>query len=360
MLKTILPFILLIVLSSLRAQDYTFYALSGDRNVHQPVYLCHLNGTTGEIVVRERYGGVVGGNYYALSSDRNHLLVTSKNKAWNQGGVVQFDVAKDGRLTYVKEVLEEGDLPCHVSFTPDMKYVLSANYADDEILLYPFTRNEIGSIKDQVVKEDGSRGHYISTGPSRKYVYAVFLGLDRVFNYTILDSRLTQNENQAYFSLPEGYGPRHMVFHPQKPFAYIVNEYHSSVTACRYQPETGVLSKIQEISMLPDGFTGKNSAAAIRIHPEGKFLYASNRGHNSIVVFSVCDEGTLTLVEHESRDVQFPRDFNISPDGKYMIVGNQRGHSIMSLTIDRETGALENTGEKLKIAAPLAFEFLPE
>jgi 6-phosphogluconolactonase len=339
--------------------EYTFYALSADKNVKEPVYLCSLNEQNGEMNVVKAFGGVVAGNYYALSADRKQLLVTSKNTALDQGGVVQYSVAEDGSLSRVKDVLKKGDLPCHVSFTPDMEYVLSANYADDEILLYSFKGNEISPIIDQVVKPDGSKGHYIHTDPSGKYVYAVFLGLNKVFIYTIENDRFKENGQQPFFSLPDGYGPRHMAFHPKKQLVYIVNETIASVTACTYDPETGALHELQTISMLPPGFKEWNIAAAIRVHPNGQFLYASNRGHNSIAVFRIQDDGTLIFVERETEGINFPRDFNISPDGKFMVVGNQRGNSVMSFTIHPDTGELVNTGNALNISQPLAFEFIP-
>ncbi len=340
-------------------QSYKFYALSSDQGVSKPVSLCELDSVTGAISIDESYSGVVKGNYYALSSDYKHLLVTSVNAAKNQGGLIQYDISGDGKLTLVESRLKSGGIPCHVSFSSDMKYAFSANYNDDEISLYNFTNKTVSAEIDHVVKPDQSKGHFIFTDPSDKFVHAVFLGLDKVYSFKIEDGKFVTNVNQEYFSLPEGYGPRHLVFHPDSNWVYILNETHSSVTAGSYDSETGVITEIQNITMLPAGYFGKNSAAAIRLHPNGRFLYASNRGFNSIAVYEIDDDGLLSIVEYETSGINWPRDFNISSDGKFMVVGNQKGNSIFSFRIDESTGELTKTGMELSMSSPLSFQFLP-
>ncbi len=341
------------------AQDYKFYALSNDKNNERPVYFCKLDKETGAISVVDRYSGVYRGNYFALANNHKHLLVTTKSTDDTRGGLVQYNIAEDGSLTWKKEELVAGDLPCHVSYTPDLNYVMSANYADDEISLYRFNNEVLSPEIDNIVKPDQSKGHFISTDPSGKFVHAVFLGLNRIYNYIIENGKYIPNPNQAYFSVSEGFGPRHMVFHPDNNAVFILNETHSSVTACRYDSSTGEITKIQNISMIPDDFTGTTNAAAIRIHPSGKFLYASNRGHNSIAVFRIAEDGSLALVEIETNGINFPRDFNLSPDGLFLVAANQKGGTIISFFINQSTGELEPTTKLQLINQPLAIEFLP-
>lgn len=357
--KLFITLLIIAIIPLVYSQEYKFYALSNDGSNTEPVYLCKLDGVTGAISVIERFAGVVQGNYFALSNDNKSLLVTSKNKSNDEGGLVQYSINDDGSLVYVSEQLKPGDLPCHVSVTPDSAYVLSANYADDEISLYTFTENELSEEIDHINKADQSKGHYISTDPSGQFIHAVFLGQNKVFNYKIENNAFVENPDQASFSVPDGYGPRHMAFHPEKDFVYILNETHSSVTSCSYDSQTGALSEIQNISMLPDGYTGTSYAAAIKIHPNGNYLYASNRGHNSIAVYEITTEGSLDFIEHETTGINFPRDFGISPDGKYMIIANQKGTSVISLEIDESTGKLTNTGKFIAIQKPLAIKFLP-
>jgi len=355
-------FLFTLLISSLTntfTQTYRFYALSSDAGNSKPVYLCELDSLTGSMSIIENYSGVVKGSYYALSPDNKHLLVTSNNSAKNQGGLIQYNISIDGKLTLAESQLKAGGVPNYMSFSPDMKYVFSANYGDDEISLYNFSNKKISAEIDHVVKPDLSKGHCIRTDPSGKFVHAVFLGLDKVFNYTIEDGKFKADTSQEYFSLPEGHGPRHLVFHPDSNWVYILNELNSSVTAGSYNPETGLIIEIQSISMLPPGYTDNNSAAAIRLHPNGRFLYASNRGHNSIAVYKIADDGLLSIVEYEPSGGNWPRDFNISSDGKFMLVGNQKGNSIYSFKIDESTGELTNTGMKMSMSKPLSFVFLP-
>jgi 6-phosphogluconolactonase len=178
-------FLLALLLTNLTivfSQNYRFYALSNDQGVSKPVYLCELDSVTGTMSVIENYSGVVGGNYYALSSDYKHLLVTSLNAGKNQGGLVQYDISMDGKLSLIKSSLKPGWTPCFVSFSSDMEYVYSANYGDDEISLYNFNNKTISPEIDLVEKPDQSRGHFIMGDPSDKFVHAVFLGLDRVYS----------------------------------------------------------------------------------------------------------------------------------------------------------------------------------
>jgi len=360
MFKSILVTILVAFQLVTFGQEYKFYALSNNPNTEKSLYLCKLNSNVGIITIIERYSGLNKADYLALSSDNKHLLATNKNEDNTQSGIAQFDIADDGLLTFIDTKLKATtDQPCYVSFTPDMNYALSANYGDDEISLYSFANNKISSEIDNITKSDNSKGHFICTDPSGKFVHAVFLGLDKIFNYTIENNKFVANTNQESFSVTSGFGPRHMVFHPNKDFVYIVNETNSSVTACSYNSETGVINKLQNISMLPSGFTGNTHAAAIRIHPNGNFLYASNRGHNSIAVYEIASDGKLTFVEHETFNINFPRDFNISTDGKFMIIANQKGSSIMSLRIDENTGELNNTGMSLIMTSPVSITFLP-
>lgn len=353
-------FLLVFVWNTSSAQNYQFYALSSDKNVEESVYFCELNAETGRITIIERYSGVMEGNYFALASDKKHLLVTSKNKSRTKAGIAQYNVAEDGKLSFVKsEFKTVDDMPCYVAFTPDMQYALSANWGGDEISLYDFKNQALTPEIDNIVKINNSKGHYINTDPSGKFVYAVFLGRNKIYNYTIEEDKLEANKFQATFALPTGSGPRHMEFHPTKKWVYILNETNATITACFYNIENGSLTTFQNVATLPASFTDFNISAAIRIHPNGKFLYASNRGHNSIAVYEIGEDGSLSFVEYETQNVNFPRDFNLSSDGKYMIVGNQKGNSIMSLKIDKETGKLTNTGMKLNMNSPLAFVFLP-
>jgi 6-phosphogluconolactonase len=162
-----------------------------------------------------------------------------------------------------------------------------------------------------------------------------------------------------FVRLKPGSGPRHFAFHPNGKFAYVINELACTVTAFAYEPASGALSEIQTIATLPDGFSGTSSCAEVRVHPNGKFLYGSNRGHDSIAVYRIdAAKGTLTLVEFETADIKTPRNFNIDPTGKFCLVANQGSDSVVVFRIDQKTGALQPTSHKISVGKPVCVRFL--
>lgn len=358
MKNVIVIIILLLSLGSISAKNYTFYALSFDKNNSEAIYLVEFNGKTGEMTVKNRFGGAYTANYFALSNNKKTLLLSNNSPTKKKAGVTQFSIAKDGSLTKVSDQFKPGGMPCYVSFTKNNSYVLSADYGDDEISLYAFKNGKLSDEVDNIVFKDMARGHYIVQDPSGKNIHAVFLGLDQVRNYTINNGKFVVNPNQEFFQLPKGEGPRHMVFHEKKPFVYVLNEVGSSVTAASYDKDKGTLTFLQKISMLPNDFNEFSKAAAIRIHPNGKFLYASNRGHNSIAVFKIKKDGTLDRIQIQGEGIDFPRDFIITPDGKWMIIGNKNAGSVISYSVDKKTGMLSPTGYSFQIPQPLAFVIL--
>ncbi len=165
--------------------------------------------------------------------------------------------------------------------------------------------------------------------------------------------------NPAFAKVAPGAGPRHFVFHPSGAFAYVINELNGTVTAFAYDSASGALTEIQTLTTLPSGFEGRKSCAEIRVHPGGAFLYGSNRGHDSIVVYRIDPgSGKLTFVEHETAGIKTPRNFNIDPTGRFCIVANQGANSVMTFRIDPKTGVLEPTGHKISVGKPVCIRFL--
>jgi len=167
------------------------------------------------------------------------------------------------------------------------------------------------------------------------------------------------SDDPAFAKLKGGAGPRHFAFAPNGKHAYVINELHCTVTAFAYEPASGTLTEIQTIPTLPDAFDGSNSCAEVRVHPSGRFLYGSNRGHDSIAVYRINRrKGTLTLVEHETADIKTPRNFHLDPTGKFCLVANQGSDSVVVFGINRKTGALEPTGNKITVGRPVCVRFL--
>jgi 6-phosphogluconolactonase len=187
------------------------------------------------------------------------------------------------------------------------------------------------------------------------------LGLDGVlvYRYDADKGTLTPNRPPSV-ALAPGSGPRHFAFHPGGRYAYVINEMANTVTAMKYDPEAGVLTKLQTISTLPPGYKGTSYTAEVQVHPSGKFVYGSNRGQNSIVAYRVNpDTGELTYVANQGTDVKTPRNFGIDPSGKFLIVANQDSDSLVVFRIDPETGALKPTGHKAAVPKPVCVKFVP-
>jgi len=171
--------------------------------------------------------------------------------------------------------------------------------------------------------------------------------------------RTIGSNDPPFLKLKPGAGPRHFVFHPNGKYAYVINELDCTVTAMAYEPRSGALTPIQTAPTLPSGFDGASTCAEVRVHPNGRFLYGSNRGHDSIAVYRIAPaKGTLTFVEHETQDIATPRNFNIDPTGKFCLVANQSGNSVVVFRINRKTGVLEPTGHKIALSKPVCVRFL--
>ena len=211
-------------------------------------------------------------------------------------------------------------------------------------------------------RQEAPHAHSINLDPAGNFAFVADLGIDRVMGYRF-DSEtgiLSPNETPSA-SVAPGSGPRHFAFHPSAKFAYVINELLLTVTAFHYDATKGALREMQTVSTLgEDERTGGMSTAHIEVHPSGKFLYGSNRGHNTIVVYAIDPEnGALTYVENESTQGKTPRNFGITPDGRFLVVANQSSSDVAVFRIDQETGALTFTGQKVDCPNPVCVQFLP-
>ena len=278
--------------------------------------------------------------------------------------------ATTGTLQFLNQQPSGGSGPCHVNIDHTGKNVLVTNYNSGSVSVIPiepdgklakptsFVQHEGSSINPN--RQKGPHAHSVNLSPDNRFAFVADLGIDKIMVYKLDAEKGTITPNDPPFArLKAGSGPRHFAFHPNGKFAYVINELACAVTAFAYDSGAGTLSEMQTIATLPEDFKGSSTCAEVRVHPSGKFLYGSNRGHDSIAVYRIDQaKGTLTLVEFETADIKTPRNFNIDPTGKLCLVANQDGNSVVVFRIDQKTGALEPTGHKISVGKPVCIRFL--
>ncbi len=311
-----------------------------------------------------------------LATDPSRRFLYAVNEVQNyqgasSGAVSAFSIDhRTGKLQLLNQVPSRGADPCYIAFDKTGKYALVANYTGGSVAVFPvrpdgligessaFVQHAGSSVNHE--RQDGPHAHWIETTPDNRFAIAADLGLDKliVYRFDRIAGSLTAND-PPYAKLDPGAGPRHVAFHPNGKFAFVVNELQSTVTAFSYDPRLGALQKLNTVSTLPKSFTGSNDTAEIQVHPSGKFLFVSNRGHDSIALFSTDSKtGGLTLVDTFSTQGKTPRNFAIDPTGKFLLVANQDTNTIVFFRIDPNSGRLTPTGQTLRVPAPVCLKFV--
>ncbi|WP_255681387.1 lactonase family protein [Natrinema sp. SYSU A 869] len=275
--------------------------------------------------------------------------------------------AESGRLTRLNGRSSEGGGPCYVSVDATGRYAFVANYQGATVAAYPIADDgRLGEAAD-VVRHEGSGSdperqaaahpHAIAPGPENRFCYVPDLGTDRIAIYRPDESGALRPAEAGPVTASAGAGPRHIAFHPTDPYCYVVDELDSMVSAYERDPQTGGLAAIDRSSTLPAAFNGDNEPADVHVHPSGRWVYVSNRGHDSVAVFAVDPTtGRLEAVAHEPTRGATPRDIALAPDGEVLLASNQHGNAVVGFAID-ETGRLEPIAE-LPVPKPVCAKFL--
>jgi 6-phosphogluconolactonase len=304
-----------------------------------------------------------------LAIHPNKKFLYSVNEV-GTGSITGFAIdAKKGTLARINDASSGGSGPCHLSVDQTGSYVLAANYGGGSVVSLPIDKDgKLGSAADFVQHSGSSinqqrqkepHAHSINLAPDNRFALAADLGLDKILVYRFNPQNGSLKPNQPPFAAtPAGGGPRHLAFARDGNSVFVNNEMLSSVTSYSYAPKTGTLKQKQTISTLPTDWKGNNSTAEIQAHPSGKFVYCSNRGHNSIAVFSVDSEGKMQHVENESTRGRTPRNFGIDPTGSYLIAANQDSDTLAIFRIIPATGELEPLGEPVAAPKPVCVKFL--
>jgi 6-phosphogluconolactonase len=268
-----------------------------------------------------------------------------------------------GRLTLINQQSSGGTSPCHLSVDSRGRALFTANYGNGSIASLPLQPDgSLGAPLSPIQhsgssinpgRQSGPHAHFILPDPRERYVLACDLGLDQVLSYRF-DSRhasLTPN-NPPFTALKPGAGPRHLAFQPNGKFLYVINELDSTLTSLAYVPHSGIMKRLGTVSTLPADFTGKSFCAEVAVHPSGKFVYGSNRGHDSIAIFSINTKtGQLTPAGFQSTGGKTPRHFTFDSTGHWLLAANQDSHNVCVFRIDPATGAMAPVGQSIEVAS---------
>jgi 6-phosphogluconolactonase len=352
------------------------YTLEGSTS--KGIYAYRFNPDTAELTAIGLAAETTNPSFLAVHPNHRFLYAVNETpnyKGQKSGAVSAFAIDRaTGKLTLLNEVASRGADPCYITVDKTGKFVLVANYTGGSVAVFPVLEDgRLGEASAFIQhsghganpeRQEGPHAHSIDLSPDDRFAIVDDLGLDEtlVYKFDSTKGSLTLNDPQLYTTLAKadpGAGPRHFAFHPNGKFAFVVNEMQSTVSAFSYDGSAGVLRRLQTISTFPKDFSGHNDDAEIEVHPSGKFLYASNRGHDSIAVFAIDpDKGTLTLIEYAPTKGQTPRSFEIAPGGSLLFAENEKSDNIVVFRIDPKSGRLTPTGKVLEVAEPVCVKFV--
>lgn len=327
------------------------------------IYTVYQDSATGILKLGNTAAIITNPSFLKAGKDNKNLYAVSELGANDDssGYIYSFRINDDHSLEEIGKVSTESFAPCYITEDKTGNFIFVANYVGGVVMLYE--KQSDGSLvtKQKITLEnpDESHPHSVNISEDNKTVYINDLGNDRIwlFNLNTEDGKLVPHPS-SFVQLAEGSGPRHFAFSSSGKFGYSINELNSTISSFRIT-QSGELEHLNDISTLPKDYKGENSAADIHMHPSGKFLYASNRGHNSIVSFTINNKtGIAEILEHTSTKGKTPRNFGITMDGRFLNVANQDSNNIVSFKIDQQSGKLSTMGEGLNVKTPVCIEFL--
>lgn len=365
------------VLSS--AEELTLYigtytsGTPGPAGKSEGIYIYRMNPKTAELSPFKAVAGVADPSFLAIDPQRSRLYAVNEIDYFENkpsGSVSAFSIdKKTGDLRFLNKRPTAGASPCHLVVDKTAHYVLVANYTGGSIAVLPIQDDGSLGTMSSFIQHRGSsvikdrqqapHAHCIELDHGNRYALAVDLGLDKILVYKF-DQRagkLLPNKVPAVDVNP-GDGPRHLKFHPNGKFIYLINELSNTLMAFSYDQAEGLLKHLQTVATLPAGFSGQSSTAEVVISPSGRFLYGSNRGHDSIVSFAIDQStGMLSFIEHVPTGGKHPRNFTIDPTGKFLLVANRDSDSIVTFSIEVKSGRLHATGKVTTVPKPVCLLF---
>ncbi|MEO8333965.1 MAG: lactonase family protein [bacterium] len=357
-----------------RAADPLMYVGSYTENGRRDgIFLVRMNSATGAL---QQVGAVDGGpnpSFLAIHPNGRMLYAvneTTETEGKPTGAVSAYSIEPDsGALTFFNEQSSQGGAPCYVSTDRKGRVVLVANYVSGTLAVLPISPDFGLDAAPQVVQHVGSgpvkerqesaHAHCVIPHPNNRFMLAADLGADRVLVYRYDEGKNSLEHLPASdATMRPGSGPRHLAFHPTMPIVFCANELDSTVAVLRCNPDTGALSLVRTASTLPARWSGANFPADIHVSADGRILYVSNRGHNSIAVFAIAPlTGALTQVQVIATGGDWPRNFTLDPTGRWLLAANQRSGSVTVFSRNPVNGALTATSQKLELPSPVCLRF---
>ena len=357
-----------------KPSDYFVYIGTYTGPDSKGIYAYRFHPADGKLTPIGLAAEIASPSFLAIHPNGRFVYAVSEMDSYNgqkTGAVSAFRIdPQSGKLTLLNTVSSRGGGPCHVLVDKTGKNLLVANYGTGSVASLPI--KEDGSLGEasafiqhtgssvNAERQKGPHAHSVNLSADNRFVIVTDLGLDEalVYRFDAAKGTLTPND-PPYAKVEPGSGPRHFAFHPTGKYAYTINEIKSTVTAFQYDRAHGTLQPVQTVSTLPADFTGQNSTAEIAVDRQGKFLYGSNRGHNSIAVFAIdSHKGTLTPVEQTPTQGKTPRNFAIDPTGTYLFAANQNSGNIVLFHIDHKTGRLTPAGQTVEVGSPVCVTFV--
>jgi 6-phosphogluconolactonase len=330
------------------------------------IYSFELDTKEGQITDVKVAAELENPTYLHISPD--HHFLYSVIKDGEKGGISAFSIHKDGQLNFINAELSAGSPPCHVSIDQIGRFVFSTNYHKGTVESYVINQSN-GAIypPTSVIYHEGSgpdprqekaHTHFAGMTPDGKYLVVVELGSDTLLTYQVSNEGAL--EEVSRLDIRPGSGPRHLAFHPHdSSIAYVMTEFSSEVLVLSYHKEKGTFTEFQTVPTIPSDFTENNQGSAIHVSSDGRYVYAGNRGHNSIAVFTIDPQTKkLSLVEHTSTEGEWPRDFVLDPTGKYLIASNQNTSNLVLFARDVGTGKLNLLQKDIKVPNPVCVKLL--
>ncbi len=372
-LSLLQPFLRRNLFGAITMQKKRVFVGTYTKGTSHGIYAYNWNSDSGELKEVGLADATPEPSFLALSPDGKNIYAVNEldpaegSKA-ETGIVSSFAVAADGMLTLRNTVPSGGTAPCNMAVDHTGRALFVANYTSGSVSSYriiddgklsPHIENIHYSGHSVGVRQQSAHTHCTTISPDNRFLLVNDLGLDRVmvYRFSPATAEITPNDPPFYSAIP-GSGPRNFTFHPNHKWAYSLNEIASTIDSLHWDAEKGTLTRIQNISTVPAGFSGENKAATVLVHPNGRFVYASNRGDDSMVVYSVDQKnGALALLQHISCGGKTPRNFILDPDGRWVLIANQDSANIVILECDAKAGHLSATGRQYALDSPVCIIF---